>query len=240
MRRPVQFVTHALLAVALAATVAEAQQDRRRMRFRGMDQNRDGVITRSEWRGNARSFDVHDRNRDGILSGTEVRAAEDAFFDRTGWDDLVDQFDRTDRDNNGAITPDEWYGDRGTFRRLDRDRSGSIRLSEFLGEGLDEFEGDDIESVDPTRDDRVTGTMGRSAVGTEAYRLGYDRGLLEGRTAGREDRQLRNTWDLEGQQELERADSGYDASMGRRDHYQLGYRAGFRAGYRQGFGPREN
>ena len=82
------------------------------------------------------------------------------------------------------------------------------------------------------------GTMGRSVVESETYRFGYDRGLLDGRIAGREDKQLRNAWDLEGQQELEQADAGYDPSLGRRDRYQLGYRTGFRAGYRQGFGPR--
>jgi hypothetical protein len=43
------------------------------MRYRGMDRNADGVITRSEWRGNDRSFEQHDRNDDGVLSGSEVR-----------------------------------------------------------------------------------------------------------------------------------------------------------------------
>ena len=42
------------------------------MRFRGMDRNRDGVITRNEWRGNDQSFRVHDCNRDGVLSGDLV------------------------------------------------------------------------------------------------------------------------------------------------------------------------
>jgi hypothetical protein len=44
------------------------------MRFRGLDTNGDGRITRREWRGNDQSFRVHDRNRDGVLSGREVRA----------------------------------------------------------------------------------------------------------------------------------------------------------------------
>ncbi len=42
-------------------------------RFRGMDRNGDGVITRDEWRGNDQSFRNHDRNGDGILSGDELR-----------------------------------------------------------------------------------------------------------------------------------------------------------------------
>ena len=40
-----------------------------------MDTNGDGVITRSEWRGNDNSFRNQDWNGDGILSGDEVRPA---------------------------------------------------------------------------------------------------------------------------------------------------------------------
>jgi hypothetical protein len=46
--------------------------DRSGMRFRGLDTNRDGIVTRREWRGNNNSFRVHDTNGDGILSGAEV------------------------------------------------------------------------------------------------------------------------------------------------------------------------
>jgi Ca2+-binding EF-hand superfamily protein len=238
--RPLPLLACAVALIALAATGVDAGQGRRgaRMRFRGMDRNGDGVITRAEWRGNDRSFDVHDRNRDGILSGDEVRAPEQAYFDRDGWDALVDQFDRTDSDNNGVISRDEWYGDRATFRRLDTDNNGVIRLSEFLGETLERDEARE-DAVKEERQPVGTTSANRNVMKTAAYRAGFDRGLADGRQAGREDRERRNAWDLEGQRELEQADAGYQASMGRRDHYQTGYRAGFRQGYRQGFGPRE-
>ncbi len=42
------------------------------MRFRGMDRNSDGRITREEWRGNDKSFSNQDQNGDGVLSGDEV------------------------------------------------------------------------------------------------------------------------------------------------------------------------
>lgn len=45
-------------------------------RFLEMDANGDGVVTRSEWRGNARAFDRHDWNGDGVLSGDELRPQE--------------------------------------------------------------------------------------------------------------------------------------------------------------------
>ncbi|HEX8155019.1 MAG TPA: hypothetical protein VF698_17935, partial [Thermoanaerobaculia bacterium] len=53
-----------------ARTHANQQQ-----RHRGMDTNRDGVVSRSEWRGNATSFRQHDTNGDNVLSGAELRRA---------------------------------------------------------------------------------------------------------------------------------------------------------------------
>lgn len=40
-------------------------------RHKGMDTNRDGVITRDEWRGNNRSFGNQDRNRDGVITSQD-------------------------------------------------------------------------------------------------------------------------------------------------------------------------
>jgi hypothetical protein len=65
--------------------------------------------------------------------------------------------------------------------------------------------------------------------------MGYDRGIKEGMAAGREDFNRNQGWDLEGQRELQSADSGYNSSMGPRTDYQAGYREGFRNAYRAGF-----
>ena len=67
MRLPLRII----LAGALCAIASTAHAQ---MRFQGMDTNRDGVITRAEWRGNDTSFRTQDWNQDGILSGEEVRA----------------------------------------------------------------------------------------------------------------------------------------------------------------------
>jgi hypothetical protein len=40
---------------------------------RGMDTDRDGVVTRAEWRGSDEAFRKYDTNDDGVLSGGEVR-----------------------------------------------------------------------------------------------------------------------------------------------------------------------
>jgi hypothetical protein len=52
------------------------------MRFYGMDKNKDGKITRDEWRGNDKSFHNKDKNGDGVLSGDEVSPADGAPKER--------------------------------------------------------------------------------------------------------------------------------------------------------------
>jgi hypothetical protein len=75
----------------------------------------------------------------------------------------------------------------------------------------------------------------RTSPKSGAWRTGYDRGLDEGRSAGRQDFKRNHGWDLDGQTELERADSGYAPHMGDANDYKAGYREGFRIAYRQGF-----
>ena len=70
---------------------------------------------------------------------------------------------------------------------------------------------------------------------SQAYRVGFDRGQLEGRAAGREDHDRNQEWDIEGQREMQSADSGYNPSVGSRTDYQAGYRDGFRHAYPDGF-----
>jgi hypothetical protein len=73
---------------------------------------------------------------------------------------------------------------------------------------------------------------------TRAAQSGYDRGVSEGRQAGRDDHANGQGWDPEGRTELQRADSGYYSQLGALNDYQAGYREGFRSGYPEGFGQR--
>ena len=220
-------------AQAQSQTPAQREAEREQARFRAMDRDADGVITRSEWRGNADGFDRYDTNHDGVLSGseiwiggrrTDVPATSSQSNARQSQDQLLESFYRADRNNDGRLARDEWWSDSATFARVDRNRDNYISEQEFLG--TDAVPRQRASTADDARRD------------TPGYRAGYDRGLIEGRQAGKEDKELRNQWDLAGQRELEQADSGYSAQLGVREDYQAGYRAGFRLGYRQGFGPR--
>jgi Ca2+-binding EF-hand superfamily protein len=235
-------MTHYLILAAVLAlapgsaaaqqpkTHAQIEAEREQSWFLSMDKDADGVITRQEWRGNARMFARHDLNRDGVLSGTELwingRRPEQRPYTEEDQrrDELLETFYRADVNDDGRIGRREWWSDRQTFSRVDRNRDGFISEEEYLGDE------NARQTATPSPQDRQASTT--------AYKSGYERGLAEGRQAGKEDKERRNQWDLEGQRELEQADSGYSAQLGAREDYQAGYRAGFRLGYKQGFGPR--
>jgi hypothetical protein len=177
-------------------------------RFADLDADRDNRISRREWRGDRASFDRLDENRDGYLTRAEM--AEDS--------PSID-FRSLDLDHNGVITRGEWRESSASFARLDRNRDGQLTAAEFNEQG-------------------AAGASPAAPGQTPAYRAGYERGMTEGRAAGREDKVRNQGWDLDGQRELEQADSGYRDGLGPRVEYQAGYRAAFRIGYQEGYGPR--
>lgn len=164
------FATVFIAGLAVASVAASDQtsrqaQPRDEMRFRAMDQNRDGVITRNEWRGSDRSFRVHDWNGDGILSGDEVRVGaareqtDEEDFDQTrrpefrNW--TTRGFQNLDHNNDGRIERSEWHYDREAFLRADRNRDGSLTRAEFLGEDTDIDREDRFEYLDSNNDNRI-------------------------------------------------------------------------------------
>src|SRR5688572_30799274 len=154
-------------AVDAQSRFAQPTQQNPQTRFRAMDANNDGVITRTEWRGSAQSFQEHDWNRDGVLSGDEVlvgvprsnRALSDDDFDPAtdrfnSW--TAGNFTTIDRNRDGRIAAREWYFDTESFTRSDRNRDGFLTRAEFLGTPNVDVDRDDrFDNLDTDNDGRV-------------------------------------------------------------------------------------
>jgi hypothetical protein len=146
-------------------------------RFDALDRNRNGVLSRVEWPGHTEDFSrldhdrddtlsraefespplptmsredrwrALDRNRDGVLHVTEMRGAEDLFYELDDDNDRVvtraeyldpaassrlELFTAWDRDDSGYLLRGEWYSDTASFNALDADLDGRVSLREFL------------------------------------------------------------------------------------------------------------
>jgi len=174
--RPRAFITALTIALPLiAAPVARAQdddQEQRRnsqsqgtMRFQGMDRNRDGVITRNEWRGSENSFRTHDWNGDGVLSGREVRVGAERPMNRNDdytpsrspefYDWTQAGFARLDRNGDGQISANEWRYDYESFRRADQNDDNALSRREFLNADTDMDREDRFDYLDSNNDGRI-------------------------------------------------------------------------------------
>ena len=154
-------ITLSVLAVPLAYTpvTVEAQSRGAQMRFQAMDTNRDGQISRDEWRGNDRAFLNQDWNGDGVLSGPEVRVGARR---NTNWEEAdhnPNRFERNlswtaaaftnlDHNRDGRLTANEWHYDVETFRRVDENRDSAISRAEFLGGEEDDARDTPFDDLD--------------------------------------------------------------------------------------------
>jgi hypothetical protein len=141
-----QVVTFAVCALSAAAQVSAEPQSRFAqpraqadgMRFRGMDRNNDGVVTKQEWRGSDESFRVHDWNSDGILSGDEVRegfwsTGEESAGTDPAASERDDRFEYLDANSNGTIERSEWHASDDAWQWLDRNNDNVLSRAEVVG-----------------------------------------------------------------------------------------------------------
>jgi Ca2+-binding EF-hand superfamily protein len=96
-------------------------------RFQGLDRNNDGVVSRSEWRGNNVGFNNQDTNNDGVLSRDELlEPAGRRLGRRSDYD-----FDALDVNNNNRIERREWQARLDQFSRLDTNGDNFLTRAEL-------------------------------------------------------------------------------------------------------------
>jgi len=95
-------------------------------RWKQLDQNNDGRISRSEWQRNEQAFDRMDADKDGFLTKEEMRSAAREFRGkhRNGLKEM-------DKDADGNISRSEWKGKEETFNRLDANNDGLLTRDEL-------------------------------------------------------------------------------------------------------------
>jgi len=113
-------------------------------RFVQFDRDRDGVLSRSEWR-DTTQFRRVDRNNDGRVTRQEYLYGN-VVYERPVVDDndgtsRSTRFRELDDNGNGYISRSEWPYDRAEFDVLDRDRDGRLTSYEYSDTQLvsDEF-----------------------------------------------------------------------------------------------------
>jgi len=122
---------HRIWAMAMTAalavpvvTLAQVTAERER-RFRELDKNADGVISRDEYPGHPGNFRAMDANGDGVLSHDEFvnryrednaaappeAAAPPTVTSTAPFTPVVDVFSSMDRNGDGVLTRSEWRAD---------------------------------------------------------------------------------------------------------------------------------
>lgn len=147
--------------MSFSTTPQAGARNQQNIRFAEMDRNGDGVITRQEWRGSQRSFEVHDWNGDGRLSGDEVRQGA-SWPNRQGqqntafWDWSETQFRQLDRNADNRISRSEWGRyDVEDFIRMDQNGDNMVTLREFLIGDVDDDRGDRFSYLDMNNNNRL-------------------------------------------------------------------------------------
>ena len=121
-----------LIAAALfAASPAHAQTGENATRgFEGADANRDGVVTRDEYRAaRARAFDRIDRNGDGWLDDRDLPKRRMAR--RRAGERIEPMLARLDGNRDGRVDKAEFVGAMAAFDRLDTDGDGELSREEM-------------------------------------------------------------------------------------------------------------
>ncbi|MGO9468408.1 MAG: EF-hand domain-containing protein [Isosphaeraceae bacterium] len=101
--------------------------DQRKSAFKAMDENKDGNVSLSEYRGPTRAFARIDVNHDGVITPEEAKHAFQASVDHFV---VAIRFKALDTNHDGKISAAEFKGPKAAFAKYS-DKNGKIGRAEF-------------------------------------------------------------------------------------------------------------
>jgi len=106
-------------------------------RLMQMDANKDGQISKDEWKGRPESFARIDKDKDGVLSKKELEALGRDMRRRGGWKNRPADalFRRMDKDGDKRISAEEWTMRPELFAKFDANNDGFIEAGEVMPQG---------------------------------------------------------------------------------------------------------
>jgi Ca2+-binding EF-hand superfamily protein len=125
-----------VLSLAEYSNVASSNPGSWTARFDALDRNRDGALSRYEWRGETVAFGTADRNNDNVVTRDEYATLYGSGYGTdTGSLARNARFDVLDRNRNGEISRGEWRGESISFDAVDRNRDNHVTRDEYLAMG---------------------------------------------------------------------------------------------------------
>jgi len=122
------YITRPEATRAYLTIVGEMAIAQRVKAFKSMDENKDGKISLSEYRGPTRAFARVDVNHDGVITAEE---AKNAFQASVGRFVIATRFRTLDANHDGMISAAEFKGPKAAFAKYDRDKNGKIGPVEY-------------------------------------------------------------------------------------------------------------